>query len=67
VGFHLAEVGFAIGGEEVKLDISRDAKDLALGIFEDEALGAGESGAGELLDDAADEILQPIAEPARET
>ena len=41
VGLDLAKIDLTIGGEQDKLNVGRDPEDLALGILEDESLGAG--------------------------
>src|SRR5919106_1310300 len=66
MGLHLDQVGRAIGGVEVELDLrSPDAEDDPLGVDEHETVGGGKGLAGELLNDFPNHMLQtsPHAEP----
>jgi hypothetical protein len=64
VGLDLAEIRLAIRGEQVKLDVGRNPKDLSLGILEDEALRASQGFTSEFLNHPAYEILKTIAKPS---
>lgn len=64
MGFDLAEIGLAVGGEQIELDVGRDSEDFPFRVLQDETLGAGERLAGKLFDHATYEIFKTMAEPS---
>jgi len=67
MGFDLTEIGFAVGGEQIELDVGRDSEDFAFRVLQDETLGAGQSFAGKFFYYAANKVFKAMTEAPRES
>lgn len=67
MGFDLTEIGFAVGGEQIELDVGRDSEDFAFRVLQDETLGTGQSFADKFFYYAANKVFEAVTEAPRES